>query len=245
MSKLNQYELLIRKDSELERKGMELWKWEKFLSTPRSLGKYFDKREPGGQFMSTQGIDRQAIMSHALRHGFTLRQQPGGAMDLNECVYAFAKEVFEAGRKAERAELEKQEPVFWYRPLRHAGMYEGPLHHNSPEGQFRRDDEPGEWVPLYAGPAHEASSNTYTMPDGVGGAKWAGLRAQGYRAIGLVLQNDHGETCSVTEHGRVMWDRKMAHPGYNHPEHALELVGLRGCTGGAERGEDQAAEAEG
>lgn len=52
--------------------------------------------------------------------------------------------------------LEKQEPVFWYRPLRHAGMYEGPLHHNSPEGQFRRDEEPGEWVPLYAGPAPKA-----------------------------------------------------------------------------------------
>ena len=35
--------------------------------------------------------------------------------------------------------------------------------------------------------------------------------------------------------------------GFNidHPEHALELVGLRGCTGGAERGEDQAAEAGG
>lgn len=48
-------------------------------------------------------MDRQAIMSRALRHGFTLRQQPGGAMDLNECVYAFAQEVFEAGRKAERA----------------------------------------------------------------------------------------------------------------------------------------------
>jgi len=53
--------------------------------------------------MSTQGIDRQAIMSRALRHGFTLRQQPGGDMDLNEYVYAFAREVFEAGRKAERA----------------------------------------------------------------------------------------------------------------------------------------------
>ena len=53
--------------------------------------------------MSTQGIDRQAIMSRALRHGFTLRQQPGGEMDLNEYVYAFAQEVFEAGRMAERA----------------------------------------------------------------------------------------------------------------------------------------------
>jgi len=31
----------------------------------------------------------------------------------------------------------------------------------------------------------------------------------------------------------------------DHPEHAIELVGLRGCTGGAERGEDQPAEAGG
>ena len=45
-------------------------------------------------------MDRQAIMSRALRHGFTLRQQPGGEMDLNEYVYAFAREVFEAGRRA-------------------------------------------------------------------------------------------------------------------------------------------------
>ena len=53
--------------------------------------------------MSTQRINRQAIMSRALRYGFTLRQQPGGEMDLNEHVYAFAQEVFEAGRKSERA----------------------------------------------------------------------------------------------------------------------------------------------
>ena len=49
-------------------------------------------------------MDRQAIMSRALRHGFTLRQQPGGEMDLNEYVYAFAREVFEAGLRAGAAE---------------------------------------------------------------------------------------------------------------------------------------------
>ena len=49
-------------------------------------------------------MDRQAIMSRALRHGFTLRQQPGGKMDLNEYVYAFAREVYEAGRRAGAAE---------------------------------------------------------------------------------------------------------------------------------------------
>ena len=52
--------------------------------------------------MSTQKIDREAIRSRALRHGFTLRQQPGGEMDLNEYVYAFAQEVFQAGIKAAR-----------------------------------------------------------------------------------------------------------------------------------------------
>ena len=49
-------------------------------------------------------MDRQAIMSRALRHGFTLRQQPGGEMDLNDYVYAFAREVFEAGRLAGASE---------------------------------------------------------------------------------------------------------------------------------------------
>ena len=134
-----------------------------------------------------------------------------------------------------QAEREKQEPVFWYRPHSDGQGYDGPIHDSQIEPVRR---ESGAWLPLYASPAHEASSSTYTMPDGVGGAKLAGLRAQGYRAIGLVLQNDHGDTCSVTEHGRVMWDRKMAHPGSDHPEHALELVGLRGCN-------SQAAEAGG
>ena len=54
--------------------------------------------------MSNHDIDRQAIMSRALRHGFTLRQQPGGEMDLNDYVYAFAREVFEAGRLAGASE---------------------------------------------------------------------------------------------------------------------------------------------
>lgn len=51
-------------------------------------------------------MDRHAIMSRALRHGFTLRPQEGRADDLNEYVYAFAREVFEAGRKA--ASIEKK-----------------------------------------------------------------------------------------------------------------------------------------
>lgn len=51
-------------------------------------------------------MDRHAIMSRALRHGFTLRPQEGRDDDLNEYVYSFAREVFEAGRKA--ASIEKK-----------------------------------------------------------------------------------------------------------------------------------------
>ena len=54
---------------------------------------------------------------------------------------------------------------------------------------------------------------TYTMPECVGGMKWIGLQAQGFRPIGLVFQNAAGLTGSVTEHGRVVWERGLAHPG--------------------------------
>ena len=97
--------------------------------------------------MSTQGIDRQAIMSRALRHGFTLRQQPGGDMDLNEHVYAFAREVFEAGRKAERADREKQEPVAWYCDGEDGREYNG-----TPKMSSGR-----EGFPLYAAPVSDGA----------------------------------------------------------------------------------------
>lgn len=45
------------------------------------------------------------IRRAALRHGFTLRPQTGVVMDLNPYVYAFAREMFEAGRTAARAEI--------------------------------------------------------------------------------------------------------------------------------------------
>ena len=50
--------------------------------------------------------------------------------------------------EAERADLDKQEPVFWYRP-RSDGYYEGPIHDSKIE-QVRR--ESGAWVPLIAKP---------------------------------------------------------------------------------------------
>ena len=54
--------------------------------------------------------------------------------------------------EAERAEREKQEPVFWYRP-RSDGYYEGPIHDSKIE-QVRR--ESGAWVPLIAKPLQPA-----------------------------------------------------------------------------------------
>jgi hypothetical protein len=42
------------------------------------------------------------------------------------------------------------EPVFWFRPVDHGAMYEGPVHHNSVGGRMLREEKPGEWVPLFA-----------------------------------------------------------------------------------------------
>lgn len=49
---------------------------------------------------------------------------------------------------------EKQEPLFWYRPVGVGEMYEGPVHHRSVGGKMMRDERPGEWIPLYAVPQH-------------------------------------------------------------------------------------------
>ena len=54
---------------------------------------------------------------------------------------------------------------------------------------------------------------TYTMPDGVGGTKWIGLQGQGFRAICFVFQDGKGLAGSLTEHGRVVWEQRLAHPG--------------------------------
>lgn len=40
------------------------------------------------------------IRDLALSHGFTLRSQPDGAMDLNPYVYAFARTLIEKEREA-------------------------------------------------------------------------------------------------------------------------------------------------
>lgn len=78
----------------------------------------------------------------ALANGFRLRPQSDGSIDLNEYVYAFAREVFEAGQKAERAKREKQEPIAWYCDGEDGREYNGcPQMSNGRTG-----------IPLYAAP---------------------------------------------------------------------------------------------
>ena len=50
--------------------------------------------------------------------------------------------------RAKVAEIERQEPVFWWRPCSD-GTYEGPLHNNSIERVRKLS---GAWSPLYALP---------------------------------------------------------------------------------------------
>lgn len=59
------------------------------------------------------------------------------------------EEGFKAGKR--ESEPEKQEPMFWYRPLRDS-FYEGPIHNNSVLGKMLRDEKPDEWRPLYTAP---------------------------------------------------------------------------------------------
>lgn len=54
--------------------------------------------------------------------------------------------------RAKVAEMEKQEPIFWWRP-RSDGAYEGPIH-NSIIEQVRKQS--GAWSPLYALPGAQA-----------------------------------------------------------------------------------------
>lgn len=62
----------------------------------------------------------------------------------------FAALVASAEREAARAEREKQEPIFWYRPCCGGELYEGPVHNDSITGKWMREERPEEWVPLYA-----------------------------------------------------------------------------------------------
>ena len=137
-------------------------------------------------------MDRQAIMSRALRHGFTLRQQIGGEMDLNEYVYAFAREIFEAGQKAGRAKLDG----VTYSMTTSVGM--------------------PKWIGLQ-GQGFRAIGFVFQDAKGRTGSLTEHWRVtwdqgQGFRAIGFVFQDAKGRTGSLTEHWRVTWDQGLAHP---------------------------------
>ena len=56
------------------------------------------------------------------------------------------------------AEAEKQEPVFWYRPVGEDGGYEGPIHNCSIE-KVRK--ECGAWKPLYTHPQPKAEQEDH------------------------------------------------------------------------------------
>ena len=61
--------------------------------------------------------------------------------------------------RAKVAEIERQEPVFWWRPCSD-GTYEGPLHNNSIERVRKLS---GAWSPLYALPGAQPDQS---VPDG-------------------------------------------------------------------------------
>ena len=58
--------------------------------------------------------------------------------------------------EAERAEREKQEPIFWYLPCCGGELYDGPVHNDSITGKWMREERPEEWVPLIAKPIKPA-----------------------------------------------------------------------------------------
>jgi hypothetical protein len=51
-------------------------------------------------------MTRDEIRDLALKHGFTLRQQPDGRVDLNEYVYEFAKALETTSRDLQTAFVE-------------------------------------------------------------------------------------------------------------------------------------------
>lgn len=137
------------------------------------------------------------------------------------------------------AEREKQEAVFWYRPHSDGQGYDGPINDSQIEAVRRNS---GAWVPLYA-------AQPVTAPVRLTDKQIAESHAN---EIMNCLQDpcDKSESVMPMPHDvnrfvRAIETAVLRANGFNidHPEHALELVGLRGCTGGAERGEDQPAEA--
>ena len=85
--------------------------------------------------------------------------------------------------RAKVAEIERQEPVFWWRPCSD-GTYEGPLHNNSIERVRKLS---GAWSPLYALPSAQPSY----LPSDLAEAIIADMQAQ-YDSE-LITENDSCE----------------------------------------------------
>lgn len=68
-------------------------------------------------------------------------------------LLAFGRAAFEAGQAAAQQAVQAAVPLFWVRLLRD-GLYEGPVHNNSVGGKMLRDENPGEWHPLYLHATH-------------------------------------------------------------------------------------------
>lgn len=101
-------------------------------------------------------VDRDAVKSLALAHGFKLKEQPDGTMDLNPYVYEFAAAMLAAAPTPPAAE-----PVFWVR-FRSDGGYDGVMHDLELEEVRKRS---GAWTPLYthppASPADSVDAGRY------------------------------------------------------------------------------------
>ena len=93
--------------------------------------------------------------------------------------------------RAKVAEIERQEPVFWWRPCSD-GTYEGPLHNNSIERVRKLS---GAWSPLYALPGAQPAPS---VPEDVmrDAERYRYLRARddGTAGVGCWIEAD-GRAC--------------------------------------------------
>ena len=100
--------------------------------------------------------------------------------------------------RAKVEEMEKQEPVFWWRPCSD-GTYEGPLHNNSIERVRKLS---GAWSPLYALPGAQPAPS---VPEGWQLVPTAESRHPGiYKMLGALHAADNTPGMSEWESYRAM-----------------------------------------
>jgi len=100
------------------------------------------------------------LMLDDLRNEFALHlaDQPQRAASLDDTLRHVLTLAYCAGLedgtqvgagKTANAALDAAQPLFWYRLVGSKGLYEGPVHNNSIAGRKQREENPGQWVPLY------------------------------------------------------------------------------------------------